>query len=111
VTEVAILLLFTSSFLLYSVKADVTKLEGFLTGKLNKKTPLVKQSVSSMLHTLLGKSPMKVFLDYPVDVVCWKILLKIGQEEVQGIKAIIKFMFVALQRVTFSGVIAFLYGM
>lgn len=41
-TEVAILLLFTSSFLFYSVKADVTKVEGFLTGKINKKTPLGK---------------------------------------------------------------------
>jgi hypothetical protein len=34
----AILLLFTSSFLFYTANADVTKAEGFLSGKLNKKT-------------------------------------------------------------------------
>lgn len=34
----AILLLFTSSFLFYTANADVTKVEGILSGKLNKKT-------------------------------------------------------------------------
>jgi len=38
----AILLLFTSSFLFYTVNANVTKVEGFLTPKLNKKTAVGK---------------------------------------------------------------------
>jgi len=38
----AILLLFTSSLVFYTVNADVTKVEGFLTRKLSKETAVVK---------------------------------------------------------------------